>query len=109
MLPVSESLMVAVVQDTEHVMQQVDGQTMQKWGVSVEAIHQVAIDNLNFGREPHASQACLHLPGAGGLPETGQMRVPLLRAASPPSGSRQSVLCSYSAQTSGPHQSSHRR
>jgi hypothetical protein len=52
MRPFSDTLMVAVVHDTEFGMQQVSNDTMRKWGVSVDALHQVAIDNLRHKAPP---------------------------------------------------------
>jgi hypothetical protein len=52
MQPFSETLMVGVVRDSEHAMQQVTGQAMQDWGVSPEQLHQVAIDNLRHKAAP---------------------------------------------------------
>jgi hypothetical protein len=48
----SPTLMISVVHDSEHAMQQVSADVMERWGVSAEQLHEVAIDNLRHKAAP---------------------------------------------------------
>ncbi len=52
MLPFSTTLLVSVVHDTEHAMQQVSAERMREWGMTPSQVLDVAVDNLRHKASP---------------------------------------------------------
>jgi len=52
MLPLSPTLLVSVVHDTEHAMQQVSAERMRAWGMTPSQVLDIAVDNLRHKAPP---------------------------------------------------------
>lgn len=56
MFPFALTILVSVVHDSERAMQQVNAETMRRWGMTPAKLHAVAVDNLRHKAPPAFQQ-----------------------------------------------------
>jgi hypothetical protein len=80
MLPFSASLLVSVVHDTEHAMQQVSSETLKGWGMTPAQALEVAVDNLRHRAPPrfHEIAPGLWCSGYGDYYDAARILLPEL-------------------------------
>lgn len=80
MLPFSQSMLVSVVHDTEHAMQQVSSETLKSWGMTTAQALEVAVDNLRHKAPPsfHEISAGLWCSSYGDYYDAARVMLPEL-------------------------------